>query len=84
MAYLLRKTQKEKGLYLQIYFNSFDKEYGYVRSKCYKSLGYEEELKEKGQEDPIADANRLIAELNKKFRIVISQFSRYRYIQLRQ
>ena len=68
MAYLLRKTQKEKGLYLQIYFNSFDKEYGYVRSKCYKSLGYEKELKEKGQKDPIADANRLIAELNKKFR----------------
>ena len=53
MRYFLKKTNIKKGEYLQIYISEYKRDIG-SRNKCYKSIGYVSELKEKGIKDPVA------------------------------
>ena len=52
MNYFLKKTKKEKGIYLQIYYSYYSN--NVKKQKCYKTLGYEADLKKQGIEDPIS------------------------------
>ena len=64
MRYFLKKTTpSKKGLYLQIYRTNYVPGKG-NQNKSYKALGYVSELKEKGIEDPINYALKMIDELN--------------------
>ena len=64
MAYFLKKTTpSKKGLYLQIYEGYYVPGKG-KRNRSFKALGYFDDLKAKGIEDPIAWAKGQIDELN--------------------
>ena len=64
MRYFLKKsTPSKKGLYLQIYRTNYVPGKG-NQNRSYKALGYYDELKAKGIEDPIAWAKGQIDELN--------------------
>ena len=64
MAYFLKKTTpSKKGLYLQIYEGYYVPGKG-KRNRSFKALGYCDELKAKGIEDPIAWAKGQIDGLN--------------------
>ena len=64
MAYFLKKTTpSKKGLYLQIYEGYYVPGKG-KRNRSFKALGYYDELKAKGIEDPIAWAKGQIDGLN--------------------
>ncbi len=67
MAYFLKKSNYKKGLYLQIYKSFYDPERKYSAHKCYKTLGYIEELKEQGIDDPIAYFKAEVEALNVEF-----------------
>ena len=64
MRYFLEKTTpSKKGLYLQIYRTNYVPGKG-NQNKSYKAIGYVEELKAKGIEDPIKYVQDMIDELN--------------------
>ena len=64
MRYFLKKTTpSKKGLYLQIYRTNYVPGKG-NQNKSYKAIGYVEELKAKGIEDPIKYVQDMIDELN--------------------
>ena len=64
MRYFLKKsTPSKKGLYLQIYRTNYVPGKG-NKNRSYKALGYFDDLKAKGIEDPIAWAKGQIDELN--------------------
>lgn len=64
MVYFLKKTTpSKKGLYLQIYQSYYVPGKG-KRNKSYQVIGYVDELKEKGIEDPISYAQKMVDELN--------------------
>lgn len=66
MVYFLKKTTpSKKGLYLQIYQSYYVPGKG-KRNKSYQVIGYVNDLKEKGNEDPIAYAQKFVDELNEK------------------
>ena len=66
MAYFLKKTvPSNKGTYLQIYRTNYVPGEG-NKNKSYKALGYVSELKERGIEDPMKYAFKLVKELNEK------------------
>lgn len=64
MKYFLKKTNLAKGEYLQIYQSEYSREKG-SRNKCFKTLGYVIDLKNKGIDDPIAKAKAQVDKLNK-------------------
>ena len=70
MAYFLKKSRLKKGLYLQIYESFYNPQKGQTAHRSYKAIGYENELKEKGIEDPIAyyqlEVDRLNSERKSK------------------
>ena len=53
MAYYLRVTNKKNGKYLQIYETFRIKGTKDVKSKCFKSLGYEKDLQSEEIGNPI-------------------------------
>lgn len=64
MVYFLKKsTPSKKGLYLQIYQSYYVPGIG-KRNKSYQTIGYVNELIEKGIEDPISYAQSIVNELN--------------------
>ena len=64
MAYFLKRTTpSKKGLYLQIYEGYYVPGKG-KRNRSFKALGYYDDLKAKGIDDPIAWAKGQIDELN--------------------
>ena len=64
MRYFLKKTTpSKKGLYLQIYRTNYVPGKG-NQNKSYKAIGYIEDLKAKGIEDPIKYVQDMIDELN--------------------
>lgn len=65
MSYFLKKSTANKGLYLQIY-ESFRNENGRPSHKCYKTLGYVDDLISSGIEDPISYYQNEVDKLNKK------------------
>ena len=64
MAYFLKKSKLKKSLYLQIYESFYNPQKGQTAHRSYKALGYENELKEKGIEDPIAYYKHEVDRLN--------------------
>ena len=44
MAYYLRQTKKAKGIYLQVYESSWNKELKQPRSRSVEAIGYVDEL----------------------------------------
>lgn len=70
MRYFLKKTTpSKKGMYLQIYRTNYVPGKG-NQNKSYKALGYVDELKAKGIEDPIGYAKGLINELNGQHKLL--------------
>ena len=55
MRYFLKKTNRPKGEYLQIYQSEYIRGVG-SRNKSYKAIGYVDELVAKGIKDPAAKA----------------------------
>ncbi len=66
MSYFIKKTLKNKGLYLQIYDSSYDASKGYAVQKSYRALGYEKDLIEEGIESPLEFFQFEVDELNKE------------------
>lgn len=69
MSFYIKKTKKDKGLYLQIYNTHMEIGKKYPVSSCHKTLGYYEVLKEKLGEDPIEFYQKEVDELNAKNKI---------------
>ena len=63
MRYFLKKTNIKKGEYLQIYISEYKRDIG-SRNKCYKSIGYVSELKEKGIKDPVSYYQAQVEKMN--------------------
>lgn len=69
MIYFLKKsTPSKKGLYLQIYTNSYDNNTKKKTTSCYKTLGYVSDLIAKGIPDPISYYQEEIKKLNENLR----------------
>lgn len=66
MGYFLKKSNFKKGTYLQIYESFYDPERKGGAHRSYKALGYLEELKASGIEDPIAFYQEEVDRLNRK------------------
>lgn len=68
MAYFLKKTlfkgREKRGRYLQIYEGHHDPDKGYAVQTSVKVLGYEEDLRKKGIEDPVSYAQDEVDRLN--------------------
>lgn len=67
MAYFLRKSNRPKGLYLQICFSYRDPNYPTPRQKSYKTYGYASDLIASGISDPVTYLNGIVKELNQEF-----------------
>ena len=66
MAYYLRKENKKKGTYLQMYESHWDKEKKQPRSKSVMAFGYVHELISDAIPDPVAYYTDFVAEKNKE------------------
>ena len=66
MAYYLRKENKKKGTYLQMYEPHWDKEKKQPRSKSVMAFGYVHELISDEIPDPVAYYTDFVAEKNKE------------------
>lgn len=66
MAYFLKKTLNKKGTYLQIYSSFYDPMRGHTAHKSYKAIGYVDELKKNGIDDPIAYYSKEVDDLNRE------------------
>lgn len=67
MAYFLKKSNLKKGIYLQIYESFYESEKKQTAHRSYKSIGYVNELMEKGIEDPIAFYKEEVKKLNQDY-----------------
>lgn len=65
MAYFLKKSNLKKGVYLQIYESFYDAERKQTAHRSYKALGYVNELKDKGIEDPVSYYKAEVEKLNR-------------------
>ena len=65
MIYFLKKTNPtNKGTYLQIYTNYYDNNTKKKKTKCYKTLGYVDDLIKNGISDPINHYKNGIIKMN--------------------
>lgn len=78
MAYYLRKENKKKGIYLQMYESHWDKEKKQPRSKSVMAFGYVQELISDEIPDPIAYYTDFVAEKNKERAAVFAEDTRPR------
>lgn len=67
MRYFVKKTNRSKGEYLQIYKSEYRRGIG-SRNTSYKAIGYVSDLKAKGVGDPIAKAQAEVDRLNAALR----------------
>lgn len=68
MAYFLKKSNLKKGTYLQIYESFYNPEKKQTAHKSYKAIGYVNELKASGIDDPVAFYSEEVKKLNQEFR----------------
>lgn len=68
MAYFLKKSNLKKGTYLQIYESFYNPEKRQTAHKSYKAIGYVNELKASGIDDPVAFYSEEVKKLNQEFR----------------
>lgn len=78
MAYYLRKENKKKGIYLQMYESHWDKEKKQPRSKSVMAFGYVQDLISDEIPDPIAYYTDFVAEKNKERAAVFAEDTRPR------
>lgn len=78
MAYYLRKENKKKGIYLQMYESHWDKEKKQPRSKSVMAFGYVQDLISDEIPDPIAYYTDFVAEKNKERAAVFAENTRPR------
>lgn len=64
MAYFLKISHYRKGEYLQIYNSFRDPQTRKPKNKCYRTLGYVQDLKDEGITDPVAYFKEEIRLLN--------------------
>ena len=69
MAYFLKVSHIKKGTYLQIYESFRDKSRKCSAQKCFKSLGYLDDLIASGIDDPISYFKNEVSKLNKKAKL---------------
>ena len=67
MAYFLKKTNRKKGLYLQIYFSFRDPDTKMPKNKCHKTLGFVSDLMAQGIADPVTHYQKVVEDLNDDF-----------------
>lgn len=63
MRYFLKKTNIKKGEYLQIYISEYRRDIG-SRNRCFRSIGYVSELKDRGMKDPVAYYQAQVKKMN--------------------
>ena len=78
MAYYLRKENKKKGIYLQMYESHWDKEKKQPRSKSVMAFGYVQDLISDEIPDPIAYYTDFVAKKNKERAAVFAEDTRPR------
>ena len=64
MAYFLKKTKNNKGLYLQIYESFYDPVRKQTAHRSVRPLGYAHELEREGIEDPVSYYAEQVKEMN--------------------
>ncbi len=67
MAYFLKQSHYKKGTYLQIYESFYHPERKNSAHKCYKTLGYLDDLIAAGIDDPVAYYKKEVEALNIAF-----------------
>ena len=78
MAYYLRKENKKKGIYLQMYDSHWDKDKKQARSKSIEAFGYVDDLIAAGIPDPIAYYKEYVKRKNQERTKTLSEESRPR------
>ena len=73
MAYYLRKENKKKGIYLQMYESHWDKEKKQPRSKSVMAFGYVQDLISDEIPDPISYYTDFVAKKNKERAAVFAE-----------
>lgn len=68
MAYFLKTTHYKKGDYIQIYFSFRDPETRQPRNRCWKTLGYIQDLQASGIADPVSYYKEEVRRLNEERR----------------
>lgn len=64
MAYFLKKSKNNKGLYLQVYESFYNPAKRQTSHRSVKAIGYEHELREDGIDDPVAHFKAEVAAMN--------------------
>ena len=64
MAYFLKKSNLKKGVYLQIYESFYNPEKKQTSHRSYKAIGYVDELRTQGIDDPVAFYQAEVSRLN--------------------
>lgn len=64
MAYFLKKSNLKKGLYLQIYESFYNPSKNQTSHRSYKALGYVDDLKETGIDDPVSHYSDVVRKMN--------------------
>jgi transposase len=70
MAYFLKKTMNNKGLYLQIYESYYNPEKRQTAHRAIRALGYEHELRESGIADPIDHFKAEVVSMNRERKVL--------------
>lgn len=68
MAYFLKKSRNNKGIYLQIYESFYDPDRRQTAHKSFRPIGYVHELQEQGIDDPITHFKSEVEMLNQEQR----------------
>lgn len=68
MAYFLKKSRNNKGIYLQIYESFYDPDRRQTVHKSYRPVGYVHELQEQGIDEPISHFQSEVERLNQERR----------------
>ena len=68
MAYFLKKSRNNKGIYLQIYESFYDPDRKQTVHKSYRPVGYVHELQEQGIDEPISHFQSEVERLNQERR----------------
>lgn len=68
MAYFLKRTRNNKGVYLQIYESFYDPQRRQTVHKSHRPVGYVHELQQQGIDDPIRHFQSEVEQLNQQRR----------------
>lgn len=78
MAYYLRQTKKAKGIYLQVYESSWNKELKQPRSHSVEAIGYVDELISDEIPDPVSYYKDYVEKLNAERAALVADETRPR------